>query len=96
MGIFPTSLFYNKNLDSQRCNVVVNSFIHLYSSNKFRYKQVQRTTNWFGMVFTVVHVTCIPFIICKKKHIFIIIYVSDSYEMMGKYQMHITMQTFSV
>jgi hypothetical protein len=32
----------------------------------------------------------------QKKHIFIIIYVSDSYEMMGKYQMHITMQTFSV
>ena len=53
MGISPTSLFYYMNLDSQRCNVVVNVFIHLYSSNKFRYKQVQRTTNWFGMVFSV-------------------------------------------
>ena len=53
MGISPTSLFYYKNLDSQGCNVVVNFFIHLYSSNKFKYKQVQRSTNWFGMVFTV-------------------------------------------
>jgi hypothetical protein len=37
MGIFPTSLFYNKNLDSQRCNRIYGSklflFIYIHLTN---------------------------------------------------------------